>query len=237
MADLQALDNDIMPDEDKREKYQYVRSHPSVELGEGRFRENRAAAGEALRERRRQMLEAHLPGRDLGRRPRHASADARLRWTPDFSLPPCVLSGWAACTRRRQLMQRRCNSKGRGSVYDSAAGICCHFCRQKKLCGEDDCERCSTRDTSLPCVGKSECARCHSGLGRFCRACLLIRYGKGVCASPHTVTHIFTHLPPPPHRLNRFHAIHHLCIVRQVVKLPAVVKSSPSVTTTFSKAA
>lgn len=24
---------------------------------------------------------------------------------------------------------RRCNSKGRGSVYDPVFGICCHFCR------------------------------------------------------------------------------------------------------------
>ena len=27
-------------------------------------------------------------------------------------------------------------------------------------------------------AGKTECARCHSAFGRFCRACLLIRYGS-----------------------------------------------------------
>jgi hypothetical protein len=57
------------------------------------------------------------------------------------------------------------------------AGITCHFCRQKKLCGEDDCPRCSRRSVNAECIGKSDCSRCHSALGRFCRACLLIRYG------------------------------------------------------------
>jgi len=57
-------------------------------------------------------------------------------------------------------------------------GITCHFCRQKKLCGEDGCPRCSRRSTTAECIGKSDCARCHSAMGRFCRACLLIRYGQ-----------------------------------------------------------
>ncbi|KAJ9533060.1 hypothetical protein QJQ45_018168 [Haematococcus lacustris] len=89
----------------------------------------------------------------------------------------------------------RCASQGRGSVYaitrcelsidcqlpcyvDSAIGITCHFCRQKKLCGEEDCKRCSSRDASQPCSGKTECSRCHGATGRFCRACLHIRYGQ-----------------------------------------------------------
>ncbi|CAL8462186.1 g1717 [Coccomyxa elongata] len=73
--------------------------------------------------------------------------------------------------------KHRCDSQSRGSVYDSRAGICCHFCRQKKLCGETDCRRCSERNPELPCLGKSECTRCGSATGRFCRACLLVRYG------------------------------------------------------------
>ncbi|KAK9833444.1 hypothetical protein WJX81_005685 [Elliptochloris bilobata] len=73
---------------------------------------------------------------------------------------------------------RRCDSQSRGSIYDSVAGICCHFCRQKKLCGEPKCERCSARDPALPCRGKSECSRCGSATGRFCRACLSVRYGE-----------------------------------------------------------
>lgn len=76
------------------------------------------------------------------------------------------------------LPPRRSNGGGRGSVYDQKVGICCHFCRQKKLCGEEGCTRCETRDDSLPCIGKSECSRCQSPTGRFCRACLLIRYGQ-----------------------------------------------------------
>ena len=76
-----------------------------------------------------------------------------------------------------ELLARRCDSKGRGSVYDQKVGICCHFCRQKKLCGEIGCPRCEERDDSKECIGKSECSRCHSATGRFCRACLLIRYG------------------------------------------------------------
>lgn len=76
-----------------------------------------------------------------------------------------------------ELLARRCDSKGRGSVYDQKVGICCHFCRQKKLCGEIGCPRCEERDDAKECIGKSECSRCHSATGRFCRACLLIRYG------------------------------------------------------------
>ncbi|XP_020102806.1 cell division cycle-associated protein 7-like isoform X3 [Ananas comosus] len=79
---------------------------------------------------------------------------------------------------RRQLLSRRCDSKGRGSVYDPVLGICCHFCRQKKLCGEEDCRRCGDRDSDQPCIGKTECSSCHSANGVLCRACLKVRYGE-----------------------------------------------------------
>jgi len=69
-------------------------------------------------------------------------------------------------------------------VYDSQVGICCHFCRQKKLCGEPNCPRCEKRSTSEECIGKTECSRCHSATGKFCRACLLIRYGEGALFFP-----------------------------------------------------
>lgn len=69
----------------------------------------------------------------------------------------------------------RCQSSSRGSLYDSKIGITCHFCRQKKLCGEPNCPRCGDRDDDKECIGKSDCSRCHSATGRFCRACLLIR--------------------------------------------------------------
>ena len=36
--------------------------------------------------------------------------------------------GW-----RAYLAANRCGSKARGSVYDTVAGICCHFCRQVRL--------------------------------------------------------------------------------------------------------
>ena len=31
--------------------------------------------------------------------------------------------------------------------------------------------------TPTPPAGKTDCSKCHSALGRFCRACALIRYG------------------------------------------------------------
>ncbi|KAL3818498.1 hypothetical protein ACJIZ3_004403 [Penstemon smallii] len=84
--------------------------------------------------------------------------------------------------RRRQIspetLARRCQSKGRGSLYDPVYGICCHFCRQKKLCGEEDCKRCSNLDMDQPCVGKTDCSICHSSNGILCRACLKVRYGE-----------------------------------------------------------
>ncbi|PPR99395.1 hypothetical protein GOBAR_AA21270 [Gossypium barbadense] len=73
---------------------------------------------------------------------------------------------------------RRCNRKeGRGSVYNSICGICCHFCRQKTLCAENDCKRCGNLDVNQPCI-KTDCSVCHSSNGVLCRACLKIRYGE-----------------------------------------------------------
>eukprot|EP00798_Chlamydomonas_sp_ICE-L_P029546 gene29546-5895_t len=80
--------------------------------------------------------------------------------------------------QQAEIQMHRCNSQGRGSVYDSHVGITCHFCRQKKLCGEENCPRCQNRDANQECIGKTDCSRCHAAFGRFCRACLLIRYGS-----------------------------------------------------------
>ncbi|KAF0910255.1 hypothetical protein E2562_001443 [Oryza meyeriana var. granulata] len=80
--------------------------------------------------------------------------------------------------RVRILQERRCDSKGRGAVYDPVLGICCHFCRQKKLCGEEGCKRCGEGDLNQPCIGKTECSSCHSSYGILCRACLKVRYGE-----------------------------------------------------------
>ncbi|KAI3463548.1 hypothetical protein Pfo_020211 [Paulownia fortunei] len=77
-----------------------------------------------------------------------------------------------------EALARRCDSKGRGSWYDPVYGICCHFCRQKKLCGEEDCKRCGDLDMDQPCIGKTDCSVCHSSNGVFCRACLKVRYGE-----------------------------------------------------------
>ncbi|KAJ3674860.1 hypothetical protein LUZ60_005476 [Juncus effusus] len=79
---------------------------------------------------------------------------------------------------KRARLSRRCDSKGRGSIYDPILGICCHFCRQKKLCGEEDCMRCGDGDPDKPCTGKTECSVCHSSNGVLCRACLKVRYGE-----------------------------------------------------------
>uniref|UniRef100_A0A0D9VY47 Zinc-finger domain-containing protein n=1 Tax=Leersia perrieri TaxID=77586 RepID=A0A0D9VY47_9ORYZ len=76
------------------------------------------------------------------------------------------------------LQERRCDSKGRGAVYDPVLGICCHFCRQKKLCGEEGCKRCGEGNLNKPCIGKTECSSCHSSYGILCRACLKVRYGE-----------------------------------------------------------
>ncbi|XP_031106633.1 cell division cycle-associated protein 7-like [Ipomoea triloba] len=75
-------------------------------------------------------------------------------------------------------LSRRCSSKARGSVYDPVYGICCHFCRQKKLCGEEDCKHCGELDMDQLCIGKTDCSICHSSNGVLCRACLKVRYGE-----------------------------------------------------------
>uniref|UniRef100_A0A6M2F344 Zinc-finger domain-containing protein n=1 Tax=Populus davidiana TaxID=266767 RepID=A0A6M2F344_9ROSI len=75
---------------------------------------------------------------------------------------------------------RRCSSKGRGTIYNSVFGICCHFCRQKTLCSEEDCKRCSNLDPDEPCIGKTDCPFCHSPTGVFCRGCLEVRYGEDI---------------------------------------------------------
>ncbi|CAL4918677.1 unnamed protein product [Urochloa decumbens] len=80
--------------------------------------------------------------------------------------------------RVQALQERRCDSRGRGGVYDPVLGICCHFCRQKKLCGEEDCKRCGEGDLKKPCLGKTDCSSCHSSNGILCRACLKVRYGE-----------------------------------------------------------
>ncbi|XVF09419.1 hypothetical protein REPUB_Repub07fG0091200 [Reevesia pubescens] len=74
---------------------------------------------------------------------------------------------------------RRCRGKeGRGSIYNPVFGICCHFCRQKTLCAEEDCKRCGNLDVNQPCIGKTDCSVCHSSNGVLCRACLKVRYGE-----------------------------------------------------------
>ncbi|CAL9184033.1 unnamed protein product [Musa hybrid cultivar] len=79
---------------------------------------------------------------------------------------------------RKRLFSDGRASKSRGSVYDPVLGICCHFCRQKKLCGEEDCRRCGDGNINQPCIGKTECSVCHSSNGVLCRACLKVRYGE-----------------------------------------------------------
>ncbi|XP_076945635.1 uncharacterized protein LOC143616791 [Bidens hawaiensis] len=100
-------------------------------------------------------------GEEKERRPANAPyVDVRRCHSPDVS------------------SERRCMSKGRGSIYDPVFGICCHFCRQKKLCGEEDCKRCNDLDVDQPCLGKTDCSVCHSSNGVLCRACLKVRYGE-----------------------------------------------------------
>ncbi len=84
------------------------------------------------------------------------------------------VSSWAPA-KQEQFQEIRCASAARGSMYDQRVGITCHFCRQKKLCGEPDCPRCSRRNANADCIGKTECSKCAGPNGRFCRACLLLR--------------------------------------------------------------
>ncbi|XP_038984895.1 uncharacterized protein LOC103695830 isoform X2 [Phoenix dactylifera] len=98
--------------------------------------------------------------------------------TPNVSSPQADGEGAISNPVRRRLFTSRCGSKGRGSIHDPVLGICCHFCRQKKLCGEEDCKRCGDGDINQPCIGKTECSVCHSSNGVLCRACLKVRYGE-----------------------------------------------------------
>ncbi|MCL7022404.1 hypothetical protein MKW94_016880 [Papaver nudicaule] len=75
-------------------------------------------------------------------------------------------------------LSKRCDSRSRGSIYNPVFGICCHFCRQKKLCGEEDCKHCGDLDNDQPCIGKTKCSVCNSSNGVLCRACLKVRYGE-----------------------------------------------------------
>ncbi|MFS7911289.1 putative Zinc-finger domain of monoamine-oxidase A repressor R1 [Helianthus anomalus] len=97
----------------------------------------------------------YLDGEEKKKRPANVPyVDVRLCYSPDV------------------LSERRCRSKGSGSVYDPVFGICCHFCRQKKLCGEEDCKRCNDLDVDQPCLV------CHSTNGVLCRASLKVRNGR-----------------------------------------------------------
>jgi len=78
------------------------------------------------------------------------------------------------------LLSHRCNRKGRDPVRDSIVGICCHFCREKKACREENCERCRNMDVTKICIGNTECSRCHSSTGVICRHCLKVRYGEDI---------------------------------------------------------
>ena len=50
------------------------------------------------------------------------------------------------------------NSASTWTAQNLPAGVCCHFCRQKKLCAEEDCVRCSVLDDTRPCTGQPICA-------------------------------------------------------------------------------
>ena len=123
------------------------------------------------------------PARASARLARRALAGAEEVDAPwslgDGGAPPRGARPQASAKEWEAALKGRCDSSvARGRIYDSEVGISCHFCRQKKLCGEPDCPRCSRRDPRARCAGKSECSRCGGGRGRFCRACLELRYGQ-----------------------------------------------------------
>ncbi|KAL4360464.1 hypothetical protein GQ457_04G039240 [Hibiscus cannabinus] len=92
---------------------------------------------------------------------------------------PSVAINDASYQLSAQDSARRCRGKeGRCSVYNPVFGICCHFCRQKTLCAEEECKRCGDLDANQPCIGKTDCSVCHSSYGVLCRACLKVRYGE-----------------------------------------------------------
>lgn len=102
------------------------------------------------------------------------------RWKSPANAPSVRVRNGLVSRLSPDALGQRCTSKWRGSFYDPVYGICCHFCRQKKLCGEEDCKRCGNLDISQPCTGKTDCSVCHSSTGVFCRACLKIRYGEDI---------------------------------------------------------
>ena len=74
-----------------------------------------------------------------------------------------------------------CDSKSREGIYGiDAVEICCHFCSQKKICEEENCERCVNGDITKACIRKTDCSICHSNIGMFCRTCLKLRYGEDI---------------------------------------------------------
>ncbi|KAI7986827.1 hypothetical protein LOK49_LG14G01063 [Camellia lanceoleosa] len=88
------------------------------------------------------------------------------------------------------VLGRRCSSKSRSTVYQPVFGICCHFCRQKTLCVEEDCKRCGDLDMDQPCLGKTDCSVCHSSSGVLCRACLKVRYGEARETGYRSIAHL-----------------------------------------------
>ncbi|CAH9116425.1 unnamed protein product [Cuscuta epithymum] len=102
----------------------------------------------------------------------------RLKNKPAVSIKLEDDEGYTARQPSSYAVARGCSRMVRGSVHDPIYGISCHFCRQKKLCGEEECKRCNDFDMNQPCIGKTDCSLCHSGTGVFCRACLEIRYGE-----------------------------------------------------------
>ena len=110
------------------------------------------------------------PARASARLARRALAGAEEVDAPwslgDGGAPPRGARPQASAKEWEAALKGRCDSSvARGRIYDSEVGISCHFCRQKKLCGEPDCPRCSRRDPRARCAGKSECSRCGGGRG------------------------------------------------------------------------
>ncbi|KAK8503971.1 hypothetical protein V6N12_019138 [Hibiscus sabdariffa] len=71
---------------------------------------------------------------------------------------PSVTINDASYQLSAQDSARRCRGKeGRCSVYNPVFGICCHFCRQKTLCAEEDCKRCGNLDANQPCIAMVFC--------------------------------------------------------------------------------
>ena len=64
------------------------------------------------------------------------------------------------------------------SLVRQLSSSSCHGAGQRQTCAAHAHSTvCPGTLTGVSGTGKSECSRCHSGQGRFCRACLLVRYG------------------------------------------------------------